>query len=124
MANLTVFLVLLCLLLQSPLGQADVDASQKYQTCAACHGDSAQGNAELGAPALAGQGAAYLRRQLQHFQSGVRGADPRDTRGAQMAAMAAALSEVDMALIVEYLAALPPAVPTSPATGDLKNGNN
>ncbi|MBK6510785.1 MAG: c-type cytochrome [Haliea sp.] len=48
---------------------ADETAATAFQACAACHGDAAQGNAALGAPALAGQGAVYLQRQLQHFQN-------------------------------------------------------
>jgi cytochrome c553 len=95
-----------------------------YQPCIACHGDAAQGNASLGAPALAGQDSAYLARQLQHFKSGVRGSDARDTYGAQMKAMAVPLSDDAIAQLAQYLAALPKPVLAAPATGDLKNGNN
>ena len=96
----------------------------KYQPCAACHGDAGQGNIELKAPALAGQEPAYLARQLQHFKAGIRGGDPRDTQGAQMKAMATALSEEDILLLSDYLAALPQPDPVASAAGDLKNGNN
>ena len=115
---------LLCLTLQPLVVQGGEEATAKYQACAACHGDAAQGSVELGAPALAGQDAAYLSRQLQHFKTGIRGADPRDTQGAQMKAMAATLSDDDILLLTEYLAALPQLVPASQVTGDLKNGNN
>ncbi len=81
----------------------------QYQPCIACHGDAAQGNAALGAPALAGQGAAYLERQLKHFKTGVRGADPRDTQGAQMKPMAGTLDDAAIPLVANYLSALPPA---------------
>lgn len=104
--------------------QADETARAKYQACIACHGDAGQGNAALGAPALAGQGAVYLQRQLQHFKTGVRGSDPRDARGAQMKPMAAALSDEDILLLSDYLAALPQVKPEAPVAGDLKNGNN
>ena len=40
--------------------------------CATCHGAAGQGNAAIGAPALAGDGVAYLREQLRHFASGQR----------------------------------------------------
>ncbi len=103
---------------------ANADAPSSYQPCAACHGEAAQGSTELKAPALAAQDAAYLARQLQHFKAGVRGADPQDTQGAQMKALAAALSDEDIVLLADYLAALPPPVATAPQTGDLKNGNN
>jgi cytochrome c553 len=111
-------------MLAVPAANADGAAQSAYKACAACHGDAAQGNATPGAPALAGQGSAYLQRQLQHFKTGVRGSDPRDTQGAQMKAMAATLSEDDILLLAEYLAALPLAVTQSPTTGDLRNGNN
>ena len=116
--------IVLAQALTVPVAHANADATAKYQACAACHGEAAQGSVELGAPALAGQDAAYLSRQLQHFKTGIRGADPRDTQGAQMKAMAATLSDDDILLITEYLAALPQPVPASQVTGDLKNGNN
>ena len=40
--------------------------------CATCHGATGQGNPAIGAPALAGDGAAYLREQLHNFASGQR----------------------------------------------------
>lgn len=97
--------------------------SALYQPCIACHGDAGQGNAALGAPALAGQDAAYLARQLTHFKSGIRGGDARDVQGAQMKAMAAPLSESDIVALAGYLAGLPRPAPGA-AEGDLKNGNN
>jgi cytochrome c553 len=59
-----------------------------YATCAACHGMNAEGMQALNAPKLAGQAEWYTVRQLQNFKSGVRGADPRDVFGMQMAPMA------------------------------------
>lgn len=96
-----------------------------YQSCVACHGGSAEGNAAMNAPALAGQQQAYLERQLQHFKQGIRGADPKDTAGAQMAAMAATLpTEQAVAEVSAYLASLPVTTAPKPQTGDLRNGNN
>ena len=37
-----------------------------FETCAACHGTSAEGNASLKVPALAGLSEPYLIRQLNH----------------------------------------------------------
>lgn len=110
--------------LASAITHASEAAQAKYQSCVACHGDEAQGNTELHAPALAGQDAAYLARQLQHFKAGIRGADPRDTQGAQMKAMVATLSDEDVLVIAEYLAMLPTPELTPEVSGDLKNGNN
>lgn len=59
-----------------------------YATCGACHGPNAEGMEALNAPKLAGQEPWYLIRQLQNFKNGVRGANPRDTYGMQMAPMA------------------------------------
>lgn len=95
-----------------------------YAPCATCHGAAGEGNPALKAPALAGQLASYTERQLQHFRSGVRGADSRDTPGMQMKGMALVLSEADTPAVASWLAdqALPPIA--APAQGDLKNGNN
>jgi len=121
--NLIALAVLSGVILFHAAVSAETNVEGRYQPCIACHGDTGQGNAALGAPALAGQGAAYLERQLQHFKAGVRGADSRDTQGAQMTAMASGLSEEDIRALAAFLAALPPAIP-EPAVGDLKNGNN
>jgi cytochrome c553 len=42
------------------------------ETCVACHGTFGQGQADRGAPRLAGQPAAYLARQLAAFADGSR----------------------------------------------------
>ena len=47
-----------------------------YITCATCHGQQAEGMKALGAPALAGQEAYYLRQQLNNFRLGKRGVHP------------------------------------------------
>ena len=62
-------------------------AQQLYAACAACHGTRAEGNPTVGAPALAGQSATYVQRQLQNFRAGLTG----DTFGAQMRAATADL---------------------------------
>lgn len=62
-----------------------------YSTCSACHGAQAQGNAALQAPRLAGQDDWYLKRQLENFRLGVRGAQVGDTYGHQMVLMARSL---------------------------------
>ena len=75
-----------------------------YATCASCHGTSGEGNAALGAPALAGQNDWYLVTQLQNFKAGYRGKDPQDTYGAQMGPMAASLAdEAAINNVVSYI---------------------
>lgn len=62
-----------------------------YATCGACHGANGEGQEALNAPALAGQEDWYVIRQLQNFKNGIRGANPKDTFGMQMAPMAQTL---------------------------------
>ena len=62
-----------------------------YTSCGACHGAQAQGNYALQAPKLAGQDDWYLKRQLENFRNGVRGAHKQDTYGHQMVLMARSL---------------------------------
>jgi cytochrome c553 len=102
------------------------DGKSQYAPCSACHGSQGAGNTSLGAPAIAGQDAAYLQRQLQHFRAGRRGANRSDTYGAQMRAAGAATLKDDAAVaaVAAYVAALPKTQPTAPVKGDLRNGNN
>ncbi len=62
-----------------------------YVSCGACHGARAQGNHALQAPRLAGQDDWYLKRQLENFRNGVRGAHQEDSYGHQMVLMARSL---------------------------------
>lgn len=78
-----------------------------FGTCAACHGQNGEGNQALNAPKLAGQHDWYIVRQLQNFKSGLRGADPKDTFGAQMRPMAATLAdEAAVNNVAAYIATL------------------
>ena len=93
-----------------------------YAPCAACHGADGAGNPALNSPALAGQSADYLARQIAHFQSGVRGSDPRDTYGRQMQGMAATLAGPDaIANVVAFIGTLPAPV-TETVEHDVRNG--
>ncbi len=75
-----------------------------YMTCAACHGDKAQGNVLMKAPALAGQADWYIVSQLKKFKSGIRGAHKDDLEGMQMAPMAQLMvDEAAMADVAAYL---------------------
>lgn len=57
---------------------------QLYAVCAACHGKDAEGNKALNAPSLKGQHDWYLVRQLENYETGLRGANSQDQFGAQM----------------------------------------
>jgi cytochrome c oxidase subunit 2 len=73
------------------IGNAQVGAAQ-YAVCAACHGQQGEGLQALNAPKIAGQEAWYIRRQLQNYKAGLRGAHEDDVFGRQMAPMAATLA--------------------------------
>ena len=114
------------LLLVSTLSvAADPEAGKAlYATCSACHGAEGAGNAALNSPALAGQKAGYLERQLMHFKDGIRGADPGDTLGMQMRGMAATLAdEAAVTNVVAYIGSLPPAQGVA-VEYDKRNGEN
>lgn len=100
-----------------------VKGKSLYMTCMACHGDKAQGNKALGAPALVNQESWYLERQLKNFKNGVRGYHPKDERGLQMAPMAKILTD-DNAIknVVGFIKSLPESKPVKTIEGDLVNG--
>jgi len=102
---------------------ADAEAGKaQYTPCVACHGANAEGNPALNAPALAGQHAAYLTRQIQHFQQGVRGGEPRDTLGRQMQGMAAVLGSPEAVADVVAFIATQPVPQTAAIDYDKRNG--
>lgn len=78
-----------------------------YATCGACHGPNGEGMKALNAPALAGMEPWYVVRQLKNFKQGIRGTDPKDTYGMQMAPMAQTLPDEqameDVAAYIESL---------------------
>lgn len=85
------------------IGNAAAGQAQ-YALCATCHGAAGEGNRALNAPKLTGQHDWYLLHHLKLFHDGVRGADPRDTTGAQMAAIAKAVAdEQAMRDLVAYI---------------------
>lgn len=76
--------------------------------CVSCHGTYAQGIQTMNAPALAGNDAWYLDRQLNCFRNGARGVDPDHSPGLQMAAIAKTItSDAEVKALGAYLASLP-----------------
>lgn len=61
----------------------------RFATCAACHGADGRGFAATNAPRLKGMSDWYLTTQLKNFRDGIRGANPHDYYGSQMAMMGA-----------------------------------
>jgi len=101
------------------------DGASLFVPCVACHGAKGEGISKLNAPALAGQDAAYLERQLRNFRGDRRGSHKADIPGAQMKALAATLpDDAAVTKLSSYIASLPKTVVTAPASGNLHNGNN
>jgi cytochrome c oxidase subunit 2 len=117
---------LLCVASLLPAGASLADDGPAlFAQCIACHGRKAEGMASTGAPAIAGQDAAYLQRQLQNFRSGLRGTNPKDSYGAQMRAIALTLKDdAAVAAVARHVAGLPRTAASGPAKADLRNGNN
>ena len=106
--------------------EGDVQVGQTlFATCTACHGAQAEGNRELNAPKLTGQGKWYLVRQLNDFRKGIRGTHESDTYGQQMAPFAGMLAD-DKAVrdVVAYIASLPDARPAPSVLGDPERGKS
>ena len=112
------------LLATSAWAIGDPEAGQsQYAVCTACHGINGEGSEALNAPRLAGQSSAYLERQLQNFQAGVRGGGVGDVTGQQMRAMASALTtEQAIEDVVAYIGTLPDNPAPQTVTGDANTG--
>ncbi len=94
-----------------------------YVTCKTCHGDAAQGNIQLHAPALVNIDNWYLYRQLMNFHKGIRGYLATDTLGIQMAAMAKTLKDsIAISNVVAYINTLPKVELQPIITGDIIKG--
>jgi len=78
------------------------DANKGITACVACHGVKGKGMAQAGFPALAGQNAAYLKKQLASFRDGSRGND----RNSMMRNIAIKLSDSDTEELVKYMSSL------------------
>jgi len=101
----TAFLgLILMLMLFSPFSHADLAGDPKAgeksaAACVGCHGNKGQGKHSQW-PNLAAQQAVYLANQLNAFKTGAR-------TNPMMQAVAANLTEVDMANLAAYFSALP-----------------
>ena len=114
-----------CLLLICSGASLAADGKALFAPCIACHGGRGEGNPAMNAPAIAGQDAAYLERQLRAFRSELRGKHKSDSLGAQMRAAASTLADdAAVAKVAAYVATLPKTFSAAPGRGDLRNGNN
>jgi len=76
--------------------------------CGACHGGKGWGIEALHTPNLSSIGDAYLIRQVQNFQSGLRGAKIDAVEGKQMAMMAKSVTTEELQDIAAFLNAPEP----------------
>ena len=108
--------------LSRPAANVAVGQAQ-FAVCSACHGTQGEGNALLNAPKLAGRSGWYLKRQLNNFKHGLRGAGADDAFGAQMAPMAATLADqAAIDNVVAYIETLPESKPAATMTGNIETG--
>ena len=96
-----------------------------YRACAACHGESGEGNRALNAPRLTHLEPVYLQAQLQKFRSGVRGGAGASATAVQMAGMAATLTS-DQAVndVVEFIGTLESGPSPVTVEGDVALGGD
>lgn len=88
---------------------APIAGAELFEACVACHGPSGQGNAAVGAPAIAGLPAWYVSAQLHRFQTGLRGKHADDVEGLRMRAMSRQmLSDAETTAVAAHVASLTP----------------
>lgn len=78
-----------------------------YKTCLACHGPDGKGNEAMKAPPIAQLDDWYIASTITKFKSGIRGANPEDLTGMQMAPMAKTLkTDEDVLNVIAYIGTL------------------
>jgi len=109
-------------LVNTPDGDPEA-GQQLYAVCSSCHGAEGQGNKNMNAPKLAGQEAWYMRRQLEYYRDGIRGAHEDDTYGRQMAPMVSTLrSDKAMRDVIAYIETFPDEPVASTISGNEQRG--
>jgi len=113
---------LLGLLLVAALANAAEREPYNDRYCATCHGADGRGNEGVQAPRLAGMEDWYLRRQLENYRDGVRGAHPDDIEGLAMRPMAAGLTDESIQDIIDWVGAWEPVAAAPTISGDIAAG--
>ena len=86
---------------------SDAATERHFSGCSSCHGSAGEGIRLLGAPPIAGQPAWYLKRQMEAFADGSRGAHPDDAFGRQMHAAPTPSDLDELSALIRYIASLP-----------------
>jgi cytochrome c oxidase subunit 2 len=88
-------------------GDIEVGKKAYQKSCIACHGEFGEGAQSLNAPRLSNQHDWYLVRQLENFQTSVRGTHKNDIYGAQMHVMAQMLeTDEQIKAVAAYIATM------------------
>ena len=118
-------LSLLILIADNILAQGRVRQGKVlFRQCILCHGENAQGDITLGAPALVNQDAWYLERQLANIAAGVRSEDPSDFFGKRMSPNAKTLKgQQAREDVVAYIKSLPPTKTRGLIKGNAEKGH-
>lgn len=103
--------------------KATIDLN-KYtiDACMLCHGVDGKGNESIQAPKLVGMEDWYIKRQLELFRAGLRGTHANDIDGLGMQAIAARLSDKDIATIVKQIDTWQETAATVTLAGDKSSG--
>ncbi len=108
------------------VGPAFADWAEKpvelYKLCTSCHGHQGEGNRGIGAPSIAGLPEWYLKAQLDKFNSGARGAHPRDINGLRMRPIGRTLEAGSRQFMAKYVAGLPKVASVETLKGNLAKG--
>ncbi len=107
------------------LGAADAASPGRelFETCVPCHGQTGEGNAEIGAPNIGVMQAWYIQTQLRKFRAGARGMHFNDTEGMRMRPMALSLmTDGNVEAVARYVASLPSNRQPPALQGDPKVG--
>ena len=78
------------------------DVAKGITACVACHGVKGKGMSQAAFPAVAGQNADYLKKQIASFRNGSRGND----NNSMMRNIAIKLSDNDIDELVKYMSSL------------------
>jgi cytochrome c oxidase subunit II len=122
-ASLSVLVVAGCQAQASTSSSPSARGRELFDTCSECHGSHGEGNAEIGAPNIAGMNAWYVEIELRKFRGGIRGAQFDDTEGMRMRPMALSLpDDSDVDEVAKYVESLPPVTHAPVLGGDPKLG--
>jgi cytochrome c553 len=101
---------------------ASPTSTPDYGFCTVCHGTEGNGNPGIRAPKIAGIEPWYLKRQLEHFRSQLRGTQPTDVSGMEMQPVAMQLDDKAIDAVALYVGTFTPKAPPKTVSGDVKHG--